>query len=88
MTSLIDMNAYANRNKYTRAICLRLPNDLAAKVEAYHRNGGPTISPLVQGLIRQFFDQTDPGFGGTLPTQAEIDKAAIDLAARRTKSPT
>jgi hypothetical protein len=80
------MTTYADRNKYTRAICLRLPNDLAAKVEAYRRKGGPTISPLVQGLIREFFDGTEPGWGGELPTQSEIDKAAIDLAAKRTQS--
>lgn len=80
------MTTYADRNKYTRAICLRLPHDLAAKVEAYHRNGGPTISPLVQGLIRQFFDKTDPGWGGELPTQKQIDKAALDLAAKRAAS--
>ena len=81
------MSAYTNRNKYTRAICLRLPNDLAAKVEAYRRIGGPTISPLVQGLIRQFFDKTDPGWPDELPTQQQVDQAALDLLARRTPSP-
>lgn len=81
------MSTYQNRNKYTRAICLRLPHDLAAKVEAYHRIGGPTISPLVQGLIRAYFDKIDPGWPKTLPTQAEVDKAALDLAARRSQSP-
>lgn len=80
------MSHYDKRNKYSRAICLRLPHDLSAKVEAFHRNGGPTISPLVQGLIRQYFDKVEPGWGGELPTQAQVDKAALDLAAKRAES--
>lgn len=80
------MTSYADRNKYTRAICLRLPNDLAAKVEAYRRIGGPTISPLVQGLIRQFFDGTEPAWPDTLPTQTQVAQAGIDLAVKRVTS--
>ena len=87
------MSAYKNRNKYTRPVCLRIPNDLAAKVNAYTANGGPTISPLVQALISTYFNGlgTIPpaalGFPDCLPTQKQIDQAAIDMAAKRGQSP-
>ena len=75
--------AYEQRNKYSRPICLRLPHTLAVPVAAYGSNGGVTISPLVQALLRHFFDGKinleSAGLPGQLPTLTQRKEAAAKL---------
>ena len=78
-----DMTPYASRNKYSRPICLRLPHNLAVSVAAYADNDGVTISPLVQTLLRYFFDGKinleAAGLPGKLPTLEQCKEAAEKL---------